>query len=408
MLAQLVVISGPDQGRTFSLEEGQTLVIGRGETASARLNDPFASRSHCRVEVDGGKFRLADAGSRSGTLVGGQPTTKCDLKPGDLIRIGNTELRFRLEGAADETTMARPGLSKPRPKPAVTPLQDLPGQKIAHFEIGAKLAAGSSGMVFRAQDAEHGRTVALKVLWPETSHNEEQVQRFVRAMKTMMPIRHPNIVELYAAGKSGPYCWLAMEFVEGENLTEVIRRIGTVGMLDWRYAFRVAVHVGRALEAAFEQDVIHRNITPANILMRTKDQVVKLSDLMLAKALAGSLARKITQTGQLVGDVLYMSPERTRSDAEVDCRSDIYSLGATVYALLTGHPPFEGESLPEVITKIRQAEPEKPKHHQLSIPDLFEGIVLRMLAKRPADRHQTPKDLLRDLDRVAKYQGIEV
>jgi pSer/pThr/pTyr-binding forkhead associated (FHA) protein len=115
MLAQLVVISGPDQGRTFSLAEGQTLVIGRGETASARLNDPFASRSHCRVEVDGGKYRLTDAGSRSGTLVNGQPIAKCEVKPGDLLRIGNTELRFRLEGAAHETTKARPGLSKPMP-----------------------------------------------------------------------------------------------------------------------------------------------------------------------------------------------------------------------------------------------------------------------------------------------------
>jgi serine/threonine-protein kinase len=224
----------------------------------------------------------------------------------------------------------------------------------------------------------------------------------------MMPIHHPNIVELYAAGKTGPYCWLAMEYVEGENLTKVIERIGTVGMLDWRYAFRVAVHVGRALEAAFAHEVIHRNITPTNILMRTKDQVVKLSDLMLAKALCGSLARQITQPGELIGDIFYMSPERTRSDAEVDCRSDIYSLGATVYALLTAHPPFEGHSVPEVITNIRQAEPEKPKKYQLSIPDLLEGIVLRMLAKRPADRHQTPGDLLKDLDRVAKYQGVEV
>jgi serine/threonine protein kinase len=142
--------------------------------------------------------------------------------------------------------------------------------------------------------------------------------------------------------------------------------------------------------------------------MRTKDQVVKLSDLMLAKALAGSLARQITQPGQLVGDVSYMSPERTRNEAEVDGRSDIYSLGATVYALLTGRPPFEGDSLPELIAKIRQAEPEKPKKYQLSIPDMFEGLVLRMLAKRPGDRYQTPVDLLKDLERVAKYQGIDV
>src|SRR5262249_1443716 len=112
--------------------------------------------------------------------------------------------------------------------------------------------------------------------------------------------------------------------------------------------------------------------------------------------------------GRAHGDVNYMSPERTRGSAEVDGRSDIYSLGATVYALLTGRPPCEGGSLLETITKVRQAEPVKPKKFQLSIPDLFEGTVLRMLAKGPDDRFQKPADLLTDLERVAKYQGVSI
>jgi len=405
MGAQLVVISGPDQGRTIPVEEGQTLFIGRGEGASPRLADPHVSRSHCRLEVDAGKYRLTDLGSRTGTFVNDQQVPWHDLKPGDEIRIGSTRLRFNLEGALDATTLVG-GLAKPKPAAPATPVQELVGAKIAFFEIQKKIATGTSAVVFRAHDAEHDRVVALKVLWPETTESEEEVQRFVRAMKTMMPIRHPNIVELYAAGKTGPYCWLAMEYVEGESLVQVIQRIGTVGMLDWQDAFRVAVHVARALEAAYARDIIHRNITPANILLRASDKLAKLGDLMLAKALAGSLARQITRRGELVGDVLYMSPERTRSEAEVDGRSDIYSLGATVYALLTGRPPFEGDALPEVITRIRQAEPVKPKKYQLSIPDMFEGLVLRMLAKRPGDRFQTPTDLLKNLERVAKYQGI--
>jgi serine/threonine-protein kinase len=201
---------------------------------------------------------------------------------------------------------------------------------------------------------------------------------------------------------------MAMEYVEGESLTQVIHRIGIAGMLDWRNALRVAVHIARALDYAAQHQIIHRNIAPPNILIRSADKTAKLGDLMLAKALEGTLAQPITRPGELVGDIQYMSPERTRGTSDVDGRSDIYGLGATVYALLTGRPPLAGDTLAETIAKIRQAEPEKPKKYQLAIPDLFEGTVLRTLAKRPEDRYQTAADLLVDLERVAKFQGLAV
>jgi serine/threonine-protein kinase len=285
-------------------------------------------------------------------------------------------------------------------------LTDLVGKTLSRYEVGPVLAKGQTSVVFRARDSKEDREVALKVFGPEFSKNEDDVQRFVRAMKTTMPLHHPNLVTLYGAGKTGAYCWVAMEYIEGESLTQVIQRIGTAGMLDWRNALRVAVHVARALDFAQQQQIIHRNITPQNIMVRASDKVTKLGDLMLAKAMEGSLAQQITRPGELLGDVRYMSPERTRPNGEVDGRSDIYSLGATVYALLTGRPPFEGESLVEVITKIRQAEPVKPKKYQLAIPDLFEGTVLRMLAKRPEDRFASAGNLLADLERVAKFQGL--
>jgi eukaryotic-like serine/threonine-protein kinase len=405
MSARLVVVAGPDQGQAFALREGQTLVLGRAETADARLSDPFASRTHCRVEVFQGKVRLTDAGSRSGTLVNGRPLSQCELQPGDVVKLGCTELLFQLE-AQDGAPSGAAGPSEPHSATGITDLLGLVGTKIAQFEIQQKLATGCSGMVFHARDTQHDRPVALKVLWPDTVQDEEAVGRFVRAMETMLPVRHPNIVELYGAGRTGTYCWLAMEYVEGESLTQVILRSSLGGMLGWAQAFRVAVHVARGLQAAYVRDIIHRNITPANILVRSADQVVKLGDLLLAKALAGSMARRITQVGELVGDVMYMSPESTRSDDEVDGRSDIFSLGATVYAVLTGHSPYEGQTLTEVIGKIRQSEPVPPTSYQAGIPDGFERLVLRMLAKSPADRPQTPTDLLRELDRVGSREGI--
>src|SRR5207237_2318837 len=245
-------------------------------------------------------------------------------------------------------------------------------------------------------------------LQPEFSKNDEEVQRFVRAMKTVLTLRHPNLVALYGAGKAGSYCWVAMEHVEGESMAQAIQRIGVAGMLDWKYGFRVAVHIGRALEYAHGQSVIHRNVTPQNILLRTADKTAKLGDLMLAKALEGTLAQQITRPGELVGDVGYMAPERTRGAGEVDGRSDLYGLGATVYALITGRPPFAGGSLPELITKIRNAEPEKPKKFQMAIPDLFQGTVLKLLAKRPEERFQSAAELLKDLERVGKFAGVSV
>jgi serine/threonine protein kinase len=408
MLGQLLVIAGPDQGRNFPLEEGQALVIGRGQNTETRLKDPQVSRTHCQVAVENGKAVLTDAGSSSGTYVNGKRVSRHELKPGDVVQIGGTQLRVQLEAQPEASTVVVGGPGTPKPTPVgADQLSELVGKTLSHFRIDEVISRAETGMVFRAHDTDEDREVALKVLWPEFSRNDEEVQRFVRAMKTMMPLRHPNLIAIYGAGKAGPYCWMAMEYVDGESLTQVIQRIGTAGMLDWRYALRVAVHIARALDFAQKHHVIHRNIKPANIMVRHEDKQAKLGDLMLAKALEGSKCEHITRPGQLVGDVAYMAPERTRgATAPVDGRSDIYSLGATVYALLTGRPPFDAGSLPETILQIRQAEPVNPKKYQLSIPDLFTGAVLQMLAKRPEDRFQSPDDLVTELERVAKYQGM--
>jgi serine/threonine protein kinase len=406
MLGQLVVVAGPDQGRVFNLEDGQTLVVGRGQNTETKLKDPQVSRVHCQVQGDGGRAVLTDAGSTAGTLVNGKKVSEHVLKPGDVIHIGGTQLRFQLEGAAEETTYLSPEARSPKPVEVARPLTELVGSTLSHYQITGSIAKGQSGMVFKAMDTKDGRPVALKVLYPEFSKDEDEMQRFIRAMKTVLPLKHPNLVQLYGAGRSGPYCWMAMELVEGESATQVIQRIGIAGMLDWQHALRVATHVARALDYAAQNSIIHRNITPRNILIRSADKVTKLGDLMLAKALEGTLAEQITRPGELVGDVAYMSPERTRGQSGVDSRSDIYSLGATVYALLTGRPPFEGTSLADTIQKIRTADPVRPKKFQLSIPDLFEGTVLQMLAKRPDDRFQNPAELLINLERIAKFQNL--
>ncbi len=409
---QVVIIGGPDAGRSFRLEDGQTLKVGRGQSSDTQINDPRISRIHCYLEVDGGKVTLVDASSVGGTAVNRQPITRQALTLGDVIEIGDTKLRFQLEGAdnnAPSTPKAKPPATPTpfTPLPQIAPLKNLVGQSLAHYRLDAVIASGSSGMVFKAFDTQQDRLAAVKVLTPDPSHSEEQKDRFVRAMQTFLHVKDPHIVQLYNAGKNGPYCWAAMEYVEGESMTQVIQRIGVQGMLDWRETYRVAVHVGRALAEAYLCKIIHRNVTPSSILRRNSDRCCLLGDLMLAKAMEGALARQVTQPGQIIGDVPYMSPERTRDQAAVDHRSDLYGLGATLYALLTGRPPFESPSLPDLIRKVREAEPLRPKQFQLSINDKFEDCVLKMIAKRPDDRFQTPNALLSDLERIGKFNNLE-
>lgn len=406
---KLIVTAGPDKGLAFTLEAGEVVQIGRSQAATHRLTDPAVSRVHCEIEAKDGQAVLHNI-SANGSVVNGEAANERVLQHNDTIRIGNSELRFVAAQPGEASTAM---LAPPTPAAPATPTggdaSNLTGKTLAHYQIESVIARGTSGTVFKARDGRDGHVLALKVMHPEFANNDEEMQRFIRAMKTMLPVKHPNIVQILAAGKTGPWCYVAMEYVDGESLTKVIQRIGVANMLDWRHAFRVAVHIAQALDYAHGQSIIHRNVTPQNILLRTSDKVAKLGDLMLAKALEGVMAKDVTKPGELVGDVAFMAPERTTGSAgAVDGRSDLYGLGATLYALLTGRPPFSGNSLPEVVLKIRSAEPEKPKKYQLSTPDLFQGTVLKLLAKRPGDRHQTAAELLDDLKRVGRFAGVTV
>jgi serine/threonine protein kinase len=432
MAIQLEVIDGPDRGRTFPLDFGATVIVGRGRSARVRLNDVQVSREQCRIESTAEGLVLTDAGSTGGTFVNGQRVTKQVLRLGDVVVVGQTHLRIAESDLADRMTVppVPPAPRGPTPAPAALPvdpaeassaapvaafaalppdrLAELEGQTFWHYLLGEPLARGQSGLVFRGTDERDGQEVAIKVLWPHLAQHDEEVQRIFRAARTMYTLRHPHVVTLRQAGKTGAYLWFAMDFVDGESLTQVIDRIGVAGMLDWRYAFRVALDIGDALKFAHAHHVVHRNITPQNVILRTADKCALLGDLALAKALEGSQAQQITRPGELLGDVRYMSPERLAGVEPIDERSDIYSLGAMLYALLTGRPPFAGATIIETIALVRTAAPVPPKKYQMAVSDQFEGVVLKMLGKRPEERYQSAAELLAQLERVAKFQGIKV
>ena len=272
MAYKITVVEGPDAGRSFVIEDGKTLTIGRGAQSDTQLADGTVSRVHCAVELHKDMVTIKDLGSSSGTFVNGNKADQAEIKAGTVIQVGDSVLRLTVPRAEGETTMA------PGAKPVARPLEKLVGTTINSYRIDKIIGKGVSGMVYKAYDTEKERTAALKILTPTLSRSEEQRERFVRAMKTMLPIKDDHIVRLYNAGITGPYCWAAMQFIEGENLAQLIERIGIEGMLDWKKVWQVAMNIGQALKAGYENKVVHRNVTPTNILRRTSDEVCLLGD----------------------------------------------------------------------------------------------------------------------------------
>jgi serine/threonine protein kinase len=407
MYAYLRVVAGPDQGRIFNLVDGTTLSIGRGDQSDTRLKDMTVGRLHCELRCAGNDFQLADLETVSGTLVGGQKIQEHSLKHGEEFQVGNTRMKLYASAStvSDTQTLVEAQKSAYAPKIKTDEGTVLTGKTLSHFELGPVLARGNTGTVYKARDNRDGKEVAVKVIHPELTREEESLKRFMRVMKAAVGLHHPNLVALSGAGKQGEHCWFAMEYVSGEPLHKLIERLGT-GKISWRYTLTMGAQIARALEALHGKLLVHCNVAPESILIRKQDKVAKLGDLMLARVRDGAEGRTASRAGELAGNVAYMAPERTRSDADVDIRADIYSLGATLYTMLTGRPPFQGKTLVETITQIRQNDPVPPKKFQDSIPDELQDAVGTMLAKRPEMRFQTPTEAAQALEQVVKAQEV--
>lgn len=408
MPKRLLVLAGPDEGKSFTLPESDAFLLGRSRATETQLIDPHVSRVHCQVQVERDHLMITDFESAGGTFVNGKKITgKQALKAGDFILIGSTRLQYLEDSEAADTA---PPLARPVQRKEPANWQEaVVGKKFGHYKVGPVLARGRSGYVFHARDIQKNIPVALKILEPTFSSNAQSVQRFVRAMKAVLPLRHPNLVQVLGAGKSAGHCWVAMEYVAGESLAAVIGRIEHTGQLDWRRILVLGICMARAVAYAHKKKIVHRNITPSNILVGKGPQDTKLADLMLAKALEGDEGQQISRPGQLLGEIAYMAPERTAGGAvPVDGRADIYSLGATLFALFAGRAPFTGETITELVTRIRREPPPPLREFYLGVPGPFEEKIRRMLAKKPDDRPGTAAELLAELESYAAECGVKV
>ena len=404
-----VVVYGDDKDRKFPVHPGSGHLLGRHAESSYRLHDHNIARFHCMINALDGVVTVQDQAGSGGTVVNGNRVASHDLEHGDLIQVGDTVIRYLTREMTDEELARGVRVRTEYDPAAVDRLAELTNASFGHYQLGEPIGRGSAAMVFKATDTEKNREVALKMMQPDYATHEEDRQRFIKAMKATMPMRHPNVVRVYAAGQVEKYLWVAMEYVEGDSLACVLKRTDGNGMPDWKYTFRVALKVGRALAHAHEHHIVHRSLSPASVLVRASDQEWKVEDFMLARACEGGPGKPAVRPGDLVGDVNYMSPERTTGGAlPIDHRSDLFSLRATCYAVLTGKPPFQASTVEETVTNVRTEDPDPPRRTNANVPAPFEAVIMKLLAKHPSDRYHTAEELVEELEKLGQTTGVKV
>ncbi len=293
-----------------------------------------------------------------------------------------------------------PPSSSDGPGGPVAPAADLSGQILGDFQLLRKLGQGGMGQVYLAEQRSLKRQVALKILKADLAVNPTALQRFKVEAEAVARATHANIVQVYAIGEVNGLHYMALEYVEGRTLRDYLAKKGPPNLSG---ALRLMRQVTAALQRAGELGIIHRDIKPDNILL-TRQGEAKVADFGLSRFFSASQPLNLTQTGVTMGTPLYMSPEQVEG-RPLDPRTDIYSFGVTCYHLLTGQPPFRGETAIEVALKHVRAEPAPLQELRPDLPPQLCAMVHKMMAKEPEQRYQTCRELLHDLDRLQDPQA---
>ena len=267
------------------------------------------------------------------------------------------------------------------------------------YRVEARIGSGGMGEVFRGVDTVLDRTVAIKILLPQFARDVSFVDRFRREAQAAARMNHPNIVGIYDSGADGETQFIVMEFIEGRTLEDFMSAGGRFTTV---HAVEVAEKICDALAYAHIAGVIHRDIKPANVMV-TRNGEVKVMDFGIARIVAGP--QTAPQTSAVLGTAAYISPEQAQGQP-VDGRSDIYSLGAVLYEMLTGQPPFTGDSPVAVAYKQVNESPVLPSTANREVSPLLDAVLMRALAKNPANRYQTADDFRADLERARLGQDV--
>ncbi|MFB3890401.1 MAG: serine/threonine protein kinase [Phycisphaerae bacterium] len=310
-------------------------------------------------------------------------------------------LRTRLAGQATPVPLSdllvKQGVvTETQIKRVKSTLEDTRGQEIPGYKMISKLGAGAMATVFKARQLSLDRMVAIKVLPKKLGENAEYVERFYKEGKAAARLNHANIVQAFDVGEAQGYHYFVMEYVKGHTLYD---ELAAGKVFSESEALRIIIQIARALEHAHRQGLIHRDVKPKNIMI-TDEGVAKLADMGLARGVADAQAAQ-AEAGRAFGTPYYISPEQIRGEVHIDFRADIYSLGATLYHLVTGRVPFEGPTPAAVMHKHLKEPLVPPDHINTELSSGLGEVVEVMMAKDRNRRYASTSDLLVDLESIA-------
>ena len=374
------------------------------------------SRVHFSLEYTAGRIIIADLGSSTGTFLNGvridQPT---EADTGDEVMAGGTRMFLSMVGRLESDTLA------PSKNSILGELNILVGTWMGSYFLKRVIGVGKTGLVFEAFDESRERPAAVKVFSQRYISSGERRKQFIQGARAFCKIKDPHVIRLYQAGRNqASYFYAAMELVHGESLDSLIERVGIEGMLDWKEVWRCAYQISSALTTTYSHNVVHRNLVPRNIIRRSEDEKYLLGDFSLATPIDPRL--QSWQGKEFVAELHYLPPERVQDKHDelkedgagipfggvTDIRSDIFGLGATCYAMLTGKPPATGVGVSDVLSSIRVETPALPTNSHYAVNEQFQSLVMKMIAKSPEDRFQTPQSVLKELGRVGRINGLEL
>ncbi|MHB1558618.1 MAG: serine/threonine-protein kinase [Isosphaeraceae bacterium] len=278
-----------------------------------------------------------------------------------------------------------------------------PGESIDTFLLDEAIGVGGMGAVFRALDTKLDRQVALKLLPPDQAADAEVVQRFYQEGRSAAQLDHENIARVFSIGQDGPFHYIAFEYIEGETIRQRVEARGPMAVAE---VVDVALQIAGALVHASRRGVIHRDIKPSNIILTPQGRA-KLVDMGLARRFERGGDHGLTQSGMTLGTFDYISPEQARDPRDVDVRSDLYSLGCTMFHMLTGRPPFPGGTVLQKLIQHREESPVDVRTLNPDVPAELSAVIARLMAKERERRFQGPEQLARELLTLAAALGLE-